>query len=189
MGSDVYANIKWDDIRHMIVFHCAPVLAGLKISNMMVTGEQGYRDACVFLKGSNVEIYVLSKIKGKVVLLLINREKLDAYLSIEENTEFLMKMGHEHYDSVSVLRELAKRYVKYQQGEASFPHELGIVLGYPLEDVVGFMRNEGQNYLMSGYWKVYGKAEQAKALFRAYDDATENMLRALISGKSIAPQF
>ena len=183
MGSDVYANIDWGDIRHMIVFHCAPVLAGLKISNMMVTSEGGYRDACIFLRGSNVEIYVLSRINGKVVLLLFNRHKLNTYLNVRENADFLKQMGHEKCDPESVLSELAKRYVKYQKRLSGFPHELGIVLGYPLCDVTGFMRNEGQNYLISGYWKVYAGVEQAKALFKAYDDATEKMLRALFAEK------
>ncbi len=32
-----------------------------------------------------------------------------------------------------------------------FPHEMGLLLGYPVEDVVGFMENNGKNYLYSGY--------------------------------------
>ena len=46
-----------------------------------------------------------------------------------------------------------------------FPHEIGVLLGYPAEDVKGFVVNEGKNYLYSGYWKVYGDLSEAKQLF------------------------
>ncbi len=185
MGIDVYEKIRWDDIQHMIVFHCAPVLAGIKISNLLVTGEQGWRDVCMLLKDSGIETYALSKCKGHVALLLFNREKLEKYINEPACTSFLMAMGHKCFEVNAVLAELARRYEEYQNKNAEFPHELGIILGYPVEDVTGFMENDGQNYIISGYWKVYGKAEKAKAIFRAYDDATENMLRELISEGSI----
>ncbi len=186
MGIDVYEKIRWDDIQHMIVFHCAPVLTGIKISNLLVTGEQGYTDVCALLKDSGIEVYVLSRCKGHVALLLFNRVKLEKYIKEAACTSFLMQMGHISLEVDDVLSELAKRYVRYQNKDAQFPHELGIILGYPVEDVTGFMENGGQNYIISGYWKVYGKAEKAKAIFRAYDDATENMLKALISEGSIS---
>ena len=40
-------------------------------------------------------------------------------------------------------------------GEPGFPHEMGVLLGYPVEDVRGFMEQNGQNALYQGYWKVY----------------------------------
>ena len=45
------------------------------------------------------------------------------------------------------LRQLSNRLCL----EHDFPHEIGIFLGYPLEDVVGFIENQGKNYTCSGY--------------------------------------
>ena len=46
-----------------------------------------------------------------------------------------------------------------------FPHEIGLLLGYPPEDVSGFIENGGKNFLCSGYWKVYkGRQEQEGSL-------------------------
>ena len=57
--------------------------------------------------------------------------------------------------------------------EHDFPHEIGIFLGYPLEDVVGFIENQGKNYTCSGYWKTYGDPQEATRRFDSYRECTE----------------
>jgi hypothetical protein len=54
-----------------------------------------------------------------------------------------------------------------------FPHEVGIFLGYPPEDVRGFVEQGGQNYKLCGYWKVYGDVEKAKKRFSQYTRCRE----------------
>ena len=49
-----------------------------------------------------------------------------------------------------------------------FPHDIGIFLAYPLEDVIGFMKNHGGNYCCLGCWKAYGNAEAAERRFDLY---------------------
>lgn len=51
-----------------------------------------------------------------------------------------------------MLTRLAQR----MEAVGDFPHEVGFFLGYPAEDVVGFIRNKGQNFKFCGRWKVYG---------------------------------
>ena len=48
---------------------------------------------------------------------------------------------------------------------------MGIFLGYPLEDVKGFIEFNGKESLYVGYWKVYSKLEEKLALFQKYDEA------------------
>ena len=64
-----------------------------------------------------------------------------------------------------------------------YPHEMGIFLGYPLEDVRGFIRHEGKESRYTGYWKVYGDVTQAKQIFQAYDDAKECAVMEYMAGK------
>ena len=61
--------------------------------------------------------------------------------------------------------------------EDSFPHEIGIFLGYPVEDVKSFIQNHGENYILSGVWKVYHDKETAERTFRLYSECT----RCLVS--------
>ena len=51
------------------------------------------------------------------------------------------------------------------QTESAFPHEIGLFLGYPLEDVKGFIQNKGQGYACCGLWKSYGDPRAARRYF------------------------
>jgi hypothetical protein len=52
---------------------------------------------------------------------------------------------------------------------------VGLFLGYPLDDVLGFIRHEGHGYKLCGVWKVYGDPERAKKQFRQYELCRECM--------------
>ena len=52
-------------------------------------------------------------------------------------------------DCDGMLRQLSRRLCC----EADFPHEIGVFLGYPLTDVVGFIENQGRNFTCCGCWK------------------------------------
>ncbi len=60
--------------------------------------------------------------------------------------------------------ELVRRL---EDGEA-FPHEDWPVLGYPPEDVDGFIRNGAAGAKCIGTWKVYGNVETAQRKFAQY---------------------
>jgi len=64
----------------------------------------------------------------------------------------------------------------------SFPHEIGAFLGYPVEDVRGFISNSGRNCLLCGYWKVYENAEKARQTFKTYDRCREILFDRLNHG-------
>ena len=71
------------------------------------------------------------------------------------------------------------------KSEGAFPHELGLLLGYPAEDVVGFIVNEGKNYLYTGYWKVYANVQETVRLFEQFKQAKEKVIRMVAKGISI----
>ena len=72
-----------------------------------------------------------------------------------------------------IFRKLEHRIGGHGNGEMPFPHELGLLLGYPAEDVRGFMGIGYKKCLYTGYWKVYEKAEEKIALFSEYDRAMD----------------
>ena len=65
------------------------------------------------------------------------------------------------------LLQLRRRLA--QSGQ--FPHEIGLFLGYPPCDVLGFLHDAGRHSKLSGYWQVYGDAQAALALFAKYKNA------------------
>jgi len=180
MSTELANKIDRNNVRHMMVLSCAPLLAGLKIASLFVTRAINYEEVLSVLKGTEVEILILSSNNGMLTLLLYNREELSKYLSRNMNASFLRKLEYKSCDVDVVLNEFAYRYSLYLKDRMDFPHEMGIILGYPLEDVNGFMCNQGKNYLISGYWKVYNRPAIAKRIFKEYDEATERMIKELV---------
>ena len=88
----------------------------------------------------------------------------------------------EEIDPDLALDQLAARYMRCLFLEESFPHEIGLFLGYPLGDVGGFLRHGGKNYIFSGYWKVYTRPAKTAELFRKFDMVTEEMVCSLMGG-------
>ena len=66
-----------------------------------------------------------------------------------------------------------------------FPHEMGVLLGYPIEDVKGFIDNAGKNFLYSGYWKVYANVSEKVHIFNLFDNARKDIIKQIISGTAI----
>ena len=123
--------------------------------------------------------------KNDSVSIIFNREKLEKSLLDEENRKFIKQYGYEDFSVNSVIEKLAGRYTEFKEGRAKFPHEMGIVLGYPLEDVSGFIENNGKNYLYSGYWKVYKNAEEKIQLFKIYKDIKKYFVEQIENGRQI----
>ena len=75
--------------------------------------------------------------------------------------------------------------IRRLQGGEDFPHEIGLFLSYPPEDVQGFIENRAQNYKEIGVWKVYGDEEKARKTFAKYKKCTESYCRAFHAGKKL----
>ena len=69
---------------------------------------------------------------------------------------------------------------------AEFPHEIGVFLGYPLTDVVGFIENRGRNFTCCGCWKAYGDPNAARRHFAQLSKCTAVYLRLFHSGTPIS---
>ena len=70
--------------------------------------------------------------------------------------------------------------------QGDFPHEVGLFLGYPPEDVEGFRLHRGRDYKLAGCWKVYSDVERARQCFRRYGLCRAALCRRLREGKALA---
>ena len=66
-----------------------------------------------------------------------------------------------------------------------FPHEIGLFLGYPPDDVEGFIHYGPKHSKCVGDWRVYGNEEQAKRLFAQYRACTLAYQAQLKCGKTV----
>ena len=75
--------------------------------------------------------------------------------------------------------------IRRLRSAGEFPHEIGLFLSYPPEDVLGFIRNKACRHKCLGCWKVYGDEQAAKILFEKYNQCSKIYARQWKQGKSI----
>ena len=169
-----------------VVTQCAPVLKGVKISNLITMKPGGWRKIRAYLKKSRIICIPLYADAEKEVLFLYRYEQLERHLKNREVREFLRSCGYESFEVASVLVRLRRRYQLYAGISKAFPHELGVLLGYPVGDVQGFIDNRGENSLTSRYWKVYQNPKEAEKIFDLYDRVKEQALKEIMCGRTLS---
>lgn len=169
----------------LLAIHCAPILLGIKAANIMtVTGCEFFRIGDL-LQGTDIS-YCFLKTRGENGILYLYREReIMKYLHSEDVRSFLKGYGYETENFYEMVERLSNRIRFYNNGETTFPHEIGIFLEYPLMDVKGFLENDGQNFIYSGYWKVYTDVHNTLRKFQEYDLVRELAIQAVVSGKKI----
>ena len=170
----------------LLVSQCAPTLAGLKTANMFsaeyesreeVTAQLRRLNAVLVPKG--LRILPMRYMQSRVLLYLYRPDALRRDLENSDARDILRDCGYETCDRAeSCLSCLIGK----MRNNADFPHEVGLFLGYPPEDVRGFIEHRGKDFALSGYWKVYGNPDAARALFARYTACSEEFCKKLDDG-------
>ena len=176
-------------LERAIVAHGAPTLAGLKLGSLfnvalaelrVLEEEMQMLNAVLLPKG--VALALLSTDAQRALLYLYRTSTLFQELQREEVRAFLRQWGYQRFSPEEALAHLRERVA----AAGSFPHEIGVFLGYPLSDVQEFIRSSGRNCLLSGYWKVYSNADAAREIFARYRKCTDVYLRRFQDGFSLS---
>ena len=157
-----------EDLQTQLALQCAPLLMGIKMSNLLIVPNRNVLDVYELFKDTCISVEMIYMSEQKTMFLLYRREELDIYLESATTKEVMELFGYRGMTPVEIRRELIHRYEKYAEGNGMFPHEMGVLLGYPTEDVLGFIENKGKNYLFCGFWKVYSNPEKASRTFDNY---------------------
>ncbi len=179
--------MKWD---HLVVQHCAPTLAGIKMGALISlskeeSGEeyeqviQAYNDRCVH---TTLRFADVCSCKRRRLLYIYRPSQVEAYIQRPETAEFLVQFGYDpSMDLEHALNRLRDRFRK--SGE--FPHELGIFLGYPLEDVKSFIARKGEGAKLVGEWKVYVDVDTAAREFQRYAACRGDYIQRFAQGAAL----
>lgn len=176
------SGLDTNDLMTKLALQCSPVIAGVKMSNLIIVKAQMFDRVTKIFADTELKLFVFCKFNGNTYALLYREAELKDWLNQKNVQELLEKYGYLDNDLQDILKSVGRRYLSYCENEIDFPHELGLILGFPPEDVAGFIENDGRNFLLSGYWKVYGDIERARSLFASFDNAKERAIR-LIFGK------
>lgn len=175
------------DLHERIVRHCAPTLAGFKCGSMFRVNSDphGILEQVSGLeyelshKGLRMDFLVID---DEGCLLYVYRPKLlEARLADPEVRDFLACYGYSAKSCTSILAELFDRFSHCP----SMPPEVGVFLDYPMEDIRGYIENEGRCSRCIGCWKVYGDVEAAERRFQSYKRCRDVFCRKLAQGSPL----
>lgn len=175
-------------LEKLLIEHCSPTLASLKAANLFTCKYEkenellegiAYWNEQMSKKG--IRIFILRKKEKKALIYVCRISELDRTFKDEETMRFLIRYGYKNINTDNAIEELTIRCNKNEE----FPHEIGIFLGYPLEDVTGFINNTGKNFRYAGIWKVYGDQNEAEKRFYKYKKCTEIYMRLWNNGRSL----
>lgn len=178
-----------ENFERNLVAYCAPTLAGIKTGGLFrvqrcacmdVYGQVGFWDRELSSRG--VRLMALNRDQNGALIYAYRPAKLEKDLSSPAVRAFLNDCGYTRPDSTAAALMTLSRRIRARNG---FPHEIGLFLSYPLEDVVGFIQHNGRNFTLCGCWKVYGDACYAARCFARYKKCAQIYLRQFEMGWSI----
>ena len=172
----------------LIVRHCAPTLAGLKTGNLFVVKvgcdeafRRRLRELNRTLASKGLRVIPVKRTERKAWVYVYRPSRLKRDLDNSLAREILEKSG---YGCSAPGRCIASLISRMRSGE-SFPHEIGLFLSYPPEDVQGFIDHHARDFKLSGLWKVYGDEEKARRSFTNYDKCRKFLCNKLNQGSDI----
>ena len=157
----------------VLVRQCAPTLAGMKPGSIFCFNhsplEVSRQKVCQWNKqlapfGLTVQILLERPGSSSVIVFVYRHDRLEQMLSDDAYQSFLAEAGYERTNLDGLLEQLSYRL----RTQPEFPHEIGVFLGYPLRDVIGFIENHGRNFTCCGFWKSYGDPAEMQVCFACY---------------------
>ena len=175
-------------VEERIVEQCAPTLAGIKCGSLFrincdndqLASEVDLMNRSLNSLGVIITTFIPS---GCGTLVYVYRKDLLSRIkaSDKRSLPLLSSLGYDT-DSTKDLVDCLRRKV---EGMGCVPHEIGLFLDYPYDDVVGFMRNKGRCPKCMGCWKVYGSVKKATELFERFRRCRGVYTKLYQSGLSI----
>lgn len=171
-----------------VILHSAPTLAGLKTGNLFsfesVSREEAFREIRTLnrmLRQKGLRAVPIKQ-KGRWTLLYLYRPQyLEKDLHHPLAIKILKDRGYSCVSSNHCLIELILCFAKGRE----FPHEIGLFLGYPPEDVLAFIKNPCDGVQCTGCWKAFKNQEKAQETFQKFQRCTKIYQKAYKEGKTL----
>ena len=154
----------------------APTLAGIKTGSLFPCPCDDKEELLADVRRLNrilvpkgLCLLPIRYLAGQVLLYLYRPAGLRRDLQDSLASEILRQAGYPNKCCEHCVVNLIRRF--RESGE--FPHEVGLFLSYPPEDVKGFIDHRANGFKCAGLWKVYGDEDKAKELFCKFKKCTE----------------
>ena len=162
MSTNCYCHLQdKSQFNKWIVEQLGPVILGAKPAEIMSFPSYNKIDNFEELVE---QLFNLSKVirfkifyppNGCMKILFYNSKTLDRTLRDFRNHKFLRGLGYSEEINLDIYLDILTDKLK----EGDMPHEIGVFLGYPLKDVIGFMGHPSLKLTKVNRWRVYGNPD------------------------------
>ena len=145
------------------------------------------------LSAYGVTLQVVGSVSGRYTLIAYRGRLVAEVVADESNAGFLADAGYDVSCASALMSQFRARLAAYYgaraagEAHARFPHEMGLVFGYPLEDVVGYI-NDG-DMTCHGSWRAYGEERVARRRFRLLAEREGGCRVRFASGEPLSALF
>ena len=184
------------NIEETLAYNCAPCFSGLKPSSLVSLSAKDYEQiSCIdekFLIEKGFFIKVLCSCKKRVQVLIYNKRYLETHFADPAVSRALQLFYYPENSSIEEKLNILALRMSFSQEPGRckhrppFPHEIGLFLGYPVDDVFQYVRTGGKNCLFCGYWKVYSNPERALQVFHQYTECKERFALQIKRGMTLS---
>lgn len=185
-----YGN-PFDCLTAYLMLECSEVLAMAKPANLISLVNrtrpcgrnlyqlwQHHHDELA-LRIADLTFIVLQTTSQALLLFCYNHSHLDQHLSHAGIRTLLHKAG---YDKAASCKALVSELCRRIEQNDSFPHEIGLFIGYPAKDVAAFMGLVNLPFTCQGPWKIFGDPVRSLALAEQHRCCRQRMRAILATG-------
>ncbi len=171
-----------------LIEHCSLTLASIKTGSLFTVKFENKSALSKDIEYWNEEfsriglkITPLKMRDDTALIYMYRKDLLLTDLNKPKARKILAEFGYCKSDIIYCIDQLSHKLSKTY----NFPHEIGLFLGYPPDDVEGFICNKGQNCSLCKYWKVYGDKNEALLKFAQYDKCRKIYRKLWQDGRDI----
>ena len=171
-------------LERALIAYASPTLARLKAGSLFAvpSGDKALSEEMARVNGilrpRGLRLIALRSEARRTLLYLYRERALRETLLCPEVQALLAGCGYREFTPENALSTLRDRLTMSE----GFPHEIGVFLGYPVADVIGFIRNGGRNCLCAGCWKAYANESEARRTFARLDKCRSVYTRMYAEG-------
>lgn len=171
-----------------ILIRLGPTILGVKpaeLLNIRINGDLDKCKKCInnYPQINYLQIKKLEKVP-RMQVLFFHKNTLEKTLTEKVNKDFLIGLGYPRI----FTRESYLNILKERLNSEQFPHEIGVFLGYPLKDVLGYMGKYPWKLVRIKGWRYYGSEKLSRLYYEKFKKSKEDF-RSFISGLDSPEDF
>ena len=172
----------------MMIRFCSPTMCGIKPANIFFIKQEAFSQHHFDEWKQNLQAHGITACSGLLskdfCFILVFDSEWER--KILDNPFVQVFLSGKNYLCNGGVERIINEIINRMQNQICFPHEIGIILGYPIEDVISFEENQGKNCKYCGYWKSYSDVGRAKQSLCAYRKCCNLCMKWLAEGFSVS---